>query len=245
MSSETLHKSLLRPAIIHVLRAAGFHATKPSVLESLVDICTRYMTLIVSQTASFAYDRTLYSIHELVDDLKEEEKVTDAIVTPTATDVRNALVSAAFFSHGLSASEEIWTELMRKPLADYPPAAREHERRRRDLEDTEDVREFIDWVTGPASKETRRIAGVLKNEAQSSPPPNDTIPYQTPASNRKDNYLDILKKKQSKSGDSARYNGTILGRNPEDGKQRRVEGGPVNFIEWKSGVKRKRDEAGG
>jgi transcription initiation factor TFIID subunit 3 len=36
------------------------------------------------------------------------------------------------------------------------------EERRRDAEDTADVKEFIDWVRGDQNKEIQRIAGTLK-----------------------------------------------------------------------------------
>lgn len=243
MSSNTLHASLLRPAVIHILRSIGFHATKSSVLDSLVEIAARYILLIASQTASFAHDRTLTSIRDLERDSTETKKDLGMHLRPTTTDVRNALTSASFFGQGLSASEEAWAEVMRRPLSDYPAAAREHERRRRDLEDTEDVREFIDWIMGPTAKEMRRIAGVLQDDPRSTPPPNIPLPPTTTPTSHKDDYLDTLKKKTSKSGDSARYSGTVLGRVSEDMKQKRIEGGPVSLSEWRSSLKRKRIEA--
>jgi transcription initiation factor TFIID subunit 3 len=54
MSGPNLHNALLRPPIIQILRAAGFHSTRPSVLDTLTDITARYMLLIASSTASHA-----------------------------------------------------------------------------------------------------------------------------------------------------------------------------------------------
>ncbi|KAL8732810.1 MAG: hypothetical protein Q9181_003825 [Wetmoreana brouardii] len=56
MSSNVLHTSLLRPPILHILRAAGFHATKPAVLDTLVDLAARYLALLASKAASHAQE---------------------------------------------------------------------------------------------------------------------------------------------------------------------------------------------
>lgn len=242
MSSRTIHASLLRPAVIHILRAAGFHATRPSVLDALTDICARYMLLIATRTQTFAYDRTLSSVRDIQNDSDALGADLEHQIEPTIADLRNGLTSAAFFSHGLSASEEAWAEVMRKPLSAYPAGAREKERRRRDLEDTEDVREFIDWVTGPAAKEIRRVAGLLHDENQPAPASTALLPHASEQDSHKDDYLSALKKKQSKSGDSARYHGTILGRGTEDVKHIKIEGGPSSLSEWKASLKRKRSE---
>ncbi|KAI4202398.1 MAG: hypothetical protein LQ350_002616 [Teloschistes chrysophthalmus] len=56
MSSHALYTSLLRPPIIHILRAAGFHTTKPAVLDTLVDLAARYITLLASRAAAHAQE---------------------------------------------------------------------------------------------------------------------------------------------------------------------------------------------
>lgn len=72
MSANALYSSLLRPPILHILRAAGFHATRPAVLDTIVDLAARYLTLLAAKTASHA----LTNHNDL---------------TPTITDVRMAL----------------------------------------------------------------------------------------------------------------------------------------------------------
>ena len=54
MSSRVLYTSLLRPPVLHILRAAGFHATRPAVLDTLVDLAARYLALLATTTASHA-----------------------------------------------------------------------------------------------------------------------------------------------------------------------------------------------
>ncbi|KAL8657998.1 MAG: hypothetical protein Q9202_007638 [Teloschistes flavicans] len=56
MSSHALYTSLLRPPVLHILRAAGFHATKPAVLDTLVDLAARYITLLASRAAAHAQE---------------------------------------------------------------------------------------------------------------------------------------------------------------------------------------------
>lgn len=51
---QALHHSLLRPCVLHILRAAGYHSTRPSVLDTLTDIAARYMYLLAQSTASHA-----------------------------------------------------------------------------------------------------------------------------------------------------------------------------------------------
>lgn len=51
---HTLNHSLLRPCILHILRASGYHSTRPSVLDTLTDLAARYITLLASTTLAHA-----------------------------------------------------------------------------------------------------------------------------------------------------------------------------------------------
>jgi transcription initiation factor TFIID subunit 3 len=145
MSSNELFNNLLRPAVLHILRAAGFHAAKGSVVDAVVDLTARYLFLVASRTAY-----TAYSNHN------------DPL--PDITDVRMALQECGLLVPTLTVSEEIWKEMLRKPLEEYDEdtGARAKEEKRRLAEDTADVTEFIDWVKGDYNKEIRRIAGLSK-----------------------------------------------------------------------------------
>jgi transcription initiation factor TFIID subunit 3 len=55
MSTDQLYTSLLRPPVLHILRAAGFHAARPAALDTMVDIASRYLILLASRTAAHAY----------------------------------------------------------------------------------------------------------------------------------------------------------------------------------------------
>ena len=99
MSTQTydLHRALLRPAIVHMLRAAGFHSTKPSVLDTVTNLAERYIMLLASSTATHAR-----SSHN------------DPI--PTITDLRMALAECGALSPLSGAAEEDWRERMRRPM---------------------------------------------------------------------------------------------------------------------------------
>lgn len=51
-----LNHSLLRPCILHILRAAGYQGTRPSVLDTLTDLAARYILILAQSAASHAAD---------------------------------------------------------------------------------------------------------------------------------------------------------------------------------------------
>ena len=154
--------------------------------------------------------------------------------------------------------------MLRKPLDALPSAAaREKERRRRDDADTRDVQDFIDWVTGGTNKEIRRIAGLLDEGATSTALATTTgttaaasaaAAGVTTATNgipaelldeRKEDYLALLKKKRSKTGEGSRFAGTALGTVSTTEEIRgpiKIEGGPESLAAWQMAVKKRRAE---
>ncbi|KAF3040620.1 hypothetical protein E8E11_004260 [Didymella keratinophila] len=207
MSQNDLFLSLLRPAVLHILRATGFHYGKPSAVDTVVDLTARYLTLLAERTAYNAY-----SNHN---DL-----------SPDVSDVRMAMQDCGLLVPTMTAGEELWKEYLRKPLEDYngESGAREMEERRRDAEDTADVTEFIEWVQGEQNKEIRRIAGTYK--------PVATNPTEQLDQLEMEDYLNTLMKKHSKTGVESRFQGTVLGI-PSEIKPVKIEGGgPDSIEEW-------------
>jgi transcription initiation factor TFIID subunit 3 len=149
MSARTLHLALLRPAILHILRAAGFQAAKPSVVDTLTDIAARYIMLLAARSAEFA-------------------SVNHNDLTPDTTDVRMALVECGLLTPTQTAGEEMWKELLREPLDEVPErnGLRQKEIQRRDAEDTHEIQDFVDWFSGPVYLEIKRIAGLVAEDAQ-------------------------------------------------------------------------------
>lgn len=215
--SHDLHRALLRPAILHTLRAAGFHSTKSSVLDTLLNLAERHLVLLASTTAQHAV-----SSHN------------DPV--PTISDVRMALSDCGVLIPLEGAAEEAWKERMRIPLAemaDVPKAGKQRmiaEKRKRDDEDTEDVREFARWYDSSQYREIKRVAGLEKDL---------NVPGAVPLIGvggsvvKEDDFFTALKKKHSKSGDDSRLQGTVLGR-PADERDVVIEGGPVQRLrDWR------------
>ena len=55
MSPNDLHISLLRPPVLHILRAAGFQAARPAAVDTLVDLAARYLVLVATKAAFYAW----------------------------------------------------------------------------------------------------------------------------------------------------------------------------------------------
>ncbi|KAI9714049.1 MAG: hypothetical protein M1820_000779 [Bogoriella megaspora] len=207
---QALHNALLRPPILHILRAAGFHSLRPSVLDTLADITARYIALLGSTTAFHADGHSSLS-------------------SPSISDVRLALQDCGVLVPSLTAAEEAWREALRKPLELYPEehGIRQKEASLRDAEDTEDVRLFEKWALGEGNREIRRIAGVLAEERDG----------ELGMEGRREDYLSVLKKKHSKTGEEARFQGTVLGKPAED-RHIKIEGGPAeNLQDWNEQIR--------
>jgi len=205
--------------------------------------------MIAQRTADQVYDRTSAASEE---DLNQSGPPLNSIfeynidASPTITDVRVALASISFFNSTLTPTEEAWREQLRKPLSAYHAGAREKERRRRDAEDTADVREFVDWITGPTNKEIRRIAGLQADEQDTgvvAAAARAADGLANEVTTAKDDYLTALKKKHSKTGEEARYAGTVLGKLAEDRGVVKIEGGPESLTAWTWELKRRRGQA--
>ncbi|PNP50124.1 hypothetical protein THARTR1_09113 [Trichoderma harzianum] len=156
----SMFHAFLRPSILQILRATGYHSTRPAVLDTLTDIAARYLTLLCEKTANNATNN-----HGDAGDYD-------------IVDVRMAL-------------QELW----------------------KGEEDMRGVEEFIEWFAGTRMKEMMEMgSGDTESDAT--------------------DYLAALKKKHSKTGDDAKWQGTIFGKF-NDGNEILVEGGPITSIsEW-------------
>jgi transcription initiation factor TFIID subunit 3 len=184
---QSLHNALLRPPIIQILRAAGYHSTRPSVLDTLSDLTSRYLLLLGSSAAEHAAN----------------SHPDDPV--PTLNDIQLALHDVGALGPQMQEFEQDW----------------------RDEEDTRGVDAFIAWFSGPVNREIRRIAGYIPSEG-------DVVDADLL---EKEDYLTVLKKKHSKTGEESRYAGTVLGKDAEE-HPITIEGGAASSIgEWASQVK--------
>lgn len=83
-STQAIFHALLRPAIIQILRATGFHSAKPTVIDSLTDLAGRYLEILCQETARHAADNAL-------------EPSFDGTTEPSIVDVRLALEEVGAF----------------------------------------------------------------------------------------------------------------------------------------------------
>ncbi|RVX73649.1 hypothetical protein B0A52_02539 [Exophiala mesophila] len=87
MASGDLHAELLRPAVLQILRAAGFGYARPVVVDTVTDLAARYLNLLASSTAQNAF-------------------ITHNTNVPTIQDVRIALTLAGALVPQMGAAEE-------------------------------------------------------------------------------------------------------------------------------------------
>ena len=88
MAPYNLHLTLLRPPILHILRAAGFQSTRPAVLDALADLAARYILLLAHTTALHC--------------------AANNSPVPTPQDVLMAMTEVGFFQPQMNTCDEDW-----------------------------------------------------------------------------------------------------------------------------------------
>ncbi|KIX93150.1 uncharacterized protein Z520_11207 [Fonsecaea multimorphosa CBS 102226] len=129
MTSADLHTALLRPAVLQILRAAGFSSARPVVIDTVTDLAARYLLLLASSTAQNAFN-------------------THNTFTPTIQDVRLALTQAGALTPQMNTVEESLRGDVEIVEGVWVP-----------FEDLRGVEGFVNWAYAPVNKEIRRIAG--------------------------------------------------------------------------------------
>ena len=129
MTSADLHTALLRPAVLQILRAAGFNYAKSAVIETITDLAARYLLLLASSAAQNAFN-------------------THNTFVPTIQDVRIAMNQAGALYPQMSTAEESLRGNVQILEGVWVP-----------FEDLRGVEAFVNWAHGPLNKEIRRIAG--------------------------------------------------------------------------------------
>ncbi len=92
-SAPTLFHTLLRPCVLQILRAQGFHGARTSVVDSLTDLAARYLYGLCAKTAQ----------HMLVND-----SAGDSGAAPTLPDVRMALEDFGALLPEAACEEQEW-----------------------------------------------------------------------------------------------------------------------------------------
>lgn len=152
-----LFHALLRPAILQILRATGYHGAKTSVLDSVTDLAARYLLHLCQLTALYAAHNNdglppapLFSPAHHLSGPDDNNNINGggggggggaallnpAIPAPTIVDVRMALQRAgALLPERIEEEQEYLGE-----------------------EDTRGVEAFVAWAMGSLNREVKRIA---------------------------------------------------------------------------------------
>ncbi|KAJ4295891.1 hypothetical protein N0V88_004593 [Collariella sp. IMI 366227] len=198
-----LFHALLRPAVLQILRATGYHSAKTSVLDAATDLAARYFFRLCQLTALYATHNSNINNDSFPEDPLSSipggfipaagssnspgAAAAAAVPAPTIVDVRMALQQVgALLPERLPEEQEFLGG-----------------------EDMRGVEAFLAWAMGPLNREVKRIALDGVDEAG--------------------DYLDALKKKHSKNDDDSKYLGTLLGKSIEHGDVL-VEGGECPSI---------------
>ncbi|KAK1636586.1 bromodomain associated domain-containing protein [Colletotrichum phormii] len=220
-----LFHALLRPAVLQILRATGYHAARPVVLDAVTELAARYMFALCQATARHAGDNdpqgeagpgivdVRMALQELgavpPDDMLAEGRGAILGEILDSLDEEGAELAAAAAAAAVPDGEGDLA--MATPMA----VAERGRERERIVEDTRGVDEFIKWFSGPRNKAIREAA-VGDGELELG------------------DYLNVLKKKHSKTGEDSKYHGTIIGKGNDVGEVQ-VEGGDLPSIHtWRS-----------
>lgn len=210
MATPDLHISLLRPPVIQILRAAGFHSTRPAVVDTLTDLASRYLLLLASSTARHAINS-----HPICP-------------TPTLDDILMALQDVGALRPQMSRLEEDYRgeEDMRALEAFQAwfsgPVNTE-------------IRRVCGFIAGEGEvvdedslEKEDYLSGMLHSKLLCALfPKNLGLTFSISIA---------LKKKHSKTGEESRFQGTVLGK---DAKERPIviEGGAESITAWRMQVK--------
>ena len=160
---------------------------------------------------------------------------------PTISDVRMALQDVGAFYPSISDMEE----QVRRPLLEQGGE------KRGDMsgEDMRGIEVFLGWMTGTKNREIRRIAEMASEgydightvDGTANAPEALNPPVAATAiaeeEGKKEDFLTVLKKKHSKTGEESRYQGTLLGKSAE-ARETKIEGGAFDSLQvWESILK--------
>ena len=138
MSEADLNFALLRITATQALRSAGITSARPSVVDAVTDMISRYLVLLGNTTRAIA-ERANRTDAELCDVRMALEDV--GLLRPLVIFGRGAEVGV-----GVGVGQEGEEE--------------EEERLRREVEDCAAVDALVEWFRGPQAAEMRRVAGM-------------------------------------------------------------------------------------
>ncbi|KAM0332224.1 hypothetical protein ACHAQA_002499 [Verticillium albo-atrum] len=209
-----LYHALLRPCILQILRATGYHATRPAVLDTLTELAARYLLTLCRHTAARALDSNPHH------DPADEHPLRVADVRMALEDVGALGVVERFVEpeEGRAAAGAGGAAA----LTDQQAAAY---RACRGDDDTRGVDEFAAWFGGARCRAIREMAvdGIGEGVVGTGSAAQEG---DVPAGD----YLHALMSRHSKSAEDSKFHDTILGRGNEHTGEVLVEGGDLSSI---------------
>lgn len=149
-----LFHSLLRPAVLQILRATGYHAAKPAVLDTVTDLAARYLSFLCHLTAVYATSNS---------NVPEEE--VGRYVDFSEANQPSATSSSAIFPP-VPPPSIVDVRLAMQRMGVFLPERTQAEQDYLGIEDTRGVDEFIAWAAGSLNREIQRIALDGNDEAR-------------------------------------------------------------------------------
>ncbi|KAF9879944.1 bromodomain associated protein [Colletotrichum karsti] len=209
-----LFHALLRPAVLQILRATGYHAARPVVLDSLTELAAKYMLALCQATARHAADNNPEGDAPGIVDVRMALQELGAVPPDDVSAEGRGSILGEIFDDVMDGAGAAPAENGDLAMANAGVVV-ERPRERECSEDVRGVEEFIKWFSGPRNK-TIREAAVGDGELELG------------------DYLNVLKKKHSKTGEDSKYHGTIIGKGNDVGEVQ-VEGGDLPSIHtWRA-----------
>ncbi|KAG7134201.1 Transcription initiation factor TFIID subunit 3 like protein [Verticillium longisporum] len=212
-----LYHALLRPCILQILRATGYHATRPAVLDTLTELAARYLLTLCRHTAARALDNNPH--HDPADE--HPLRVADvrmALEDVGALGVVERFVEPDEGGRPATAPSGAAPEDKTSSTTTSSSSSAAYRACRGD-DDTRGVDEFAAWFAGARCRAIRDMVvdGIGEGVVGTG---NAAQDGDVPAGD----YLHALMSRHSKSAEDSKFHDTILGRGNEHASDVLVEG---------------------
>lgn len=150
-----LFHALLRPAVLQILRATGYHAARPVVLDAVTELAARYMYALCQAAARHAADNNAEGDAPGIVDVRMALQELGAVPPDdVSAEGRGVIIGEILDSLAWEGEGDDGDGDLAMTAA---VTERERERGRR-VEDTRGVDEFVKWFAGPRNKAIREAA---------------------------------------------------------------------------------------
>ena len=166
-----LFHALLRPAVLQILRATGYHSAKTSVLDSVTDLAARYFLHLCHLTALYATHNNTHG-----NDSDSDQPPPLLLLPPTTTTSEEELQqqqlqqqqdpnpttaspsAAATLNPAIPAPTLVDVRMALQRAGALLPERIREEQEYLEEEDMRGVEGFVAWATGALNREITRIA---------------------------------------------------------------------------------------